>query len=48
MTARFERSKERRSLFERRYVLALEVLRDGHVLRILVREMFIDLSLIHI
>ena len=45
MTARFERSKERRSLFERRYVLTLEVLRDGHVLRILVREMFIDKGL---
>ena len=45
MTARFERSKERRSLFERCYVLTLEVLRDGHILRILVREMFIDKGL---
>ena len=45
MTARFERSKECRSLFERCYVLTLEVLRDGHILRILVREMFIDKGL---
>ena len=45
MTARFERTKERRSLFERCYVLTLEVLRDGHILRILIREMFIDKGL---